>query len=594
MRIALFSPLPPAKSGIADYSAALLEPLAKLAEVSVNALSQPDDIRVYQLGNNPEHEFVYEAALKHPGVVVLHEANLHYLIAGLTLNGGDAEAYWREVEENGGARAAHPDYRIPMLRSILLRSKAAIVHSEAVERVLRAQGFARPIARIPHGAWIVENTKDLRAQYRQKLGLNDEPLFGVFGFLKPYKRIREILRAFKRLVREQPNVRLIFVGEKHPELALDLPPEARLIDFAPSGDFTGYMAACDAILNLRFPTVGESSGTLMRAFGLGKASVVSDIGSFQELPDDVCLKVPIDADEDELLLAYLRLLTTRVDVRNELGQRALAWAKRECSWDSVARRYLTFLKDFETDSLPARDEYVETHRTRLEKTLSMIPPGGPNDWILEMGAYMQITPALHSRLGYGNVRGSYFGPAGKRETRSVDVHGGTFECQIDHFDAEKDFYPYPSAHFLTVVCCELLEHLAHDPMHMLEQLHRIVRPGGHLVLTTPNITSLRAAAAVLQGHHPMLFPSYIKNGSDPRHAREYTPDEIRKLLENSGFEVVTLETGPFRDELTPEYGWVEHILDKYMLPRVNRGECIYAVGKKVGAMRERYPGWLYA
>lgn len=599
MRIAFFSPLPPAKSGIADYSAALLERLTKWCEVSIHSTASAagpvsEDARVYQLGNNPEHEFVYEAALAHPGVVVLHEANLHYLVAGLTLHRGNAEAYWSEVEHSGGHRTAHPDYRIPLLRSVLARSRAAIVHSEAVERVLRAHGFTRPIGRIPHGAWIAGDRDLLRVQYREKLGLADEPLFGVFGFLKPYKRIHEIVRAFKRLLKEQPQARLILVGERHPQLSLDLPPEARHIDFVPANDFTGYMAACDAVLNLRFPTVGESSGTLMRAFGLGKASVVSDLGSFRELPDDICLKVPVDRDEDELLLGYMRLLVARPDVRAELGLRAQSWAGRECSWELVAQRYAAFLKDFESDSLPASDAYVETHRGRLEKTLSLIPPGGPEDWILEMGAYMQMTPALQSRLGYGVVRGSYLGETGKREICSVDLpDGGKFECQIDHFDAEKDFYPYPSAHFWTVLCCELLEHLTLDPMHMMEQIHRIVRPGGHIVLTTPNITSLRAARALLQGYHPMMFSSYIKNGSEPRHSREYTPNEIRQLLENSGFEVLRLETGPFHDDLAPEHGWVEHVLDRYMLPREHRGDGIFAVGRKIGPVRERYPGWLY-
>ncbi len=561
------------------------------------------DAIVYQLGNNPEHDFVYQMALLHPGVVVLHEANLHYLITDSTLQRGDAEAYWREVALNGGERTEHPDYRIPLLHTILQRSRAAIVHSQYVARIVRAHGFSAPIARIPHGAWL-HQVEALRTQFRGKLGLTGENfLFGVFGYLKPYKRIREVLRAFRRLLPDHPNARLILVGERHPELPLELPPEARHIVFAPMDDFNGYMAACDGILNLRYPTVGESSGTLLRAFGMGKAAIVSDIGSFLELPDDICLKVAVDTDEDEYLLEYMRLLMERPAVARAMGERARVWAKRECSWPIVAERYVEFLKHFKGDwfSAPSTEskDYIDVHRSRLEMTLAMTPPGTEKDWILEIGAYMQITPALHTRLGYGVVRGSYLGPLGKSETRTANLpDGGTFECRIDHFDAEKDFFPYPSAHFLTVLCCELLEHLNHDPMHMMDQIHRILRPGGHLVLTTPNIAAMRSVAAVLQGHHPMLFPAYIKPAAvsvaDSRHAREYTPDEIRLLLENSGFEVVRMETGPFREKMKPEHAWVEHVLDKYMLPREHRGEGIYAVAKKVGPMRERYPGWLYA
>ena len=58
--------------------------------------------------------------------------------------------------------------------------------------------------------------------YRARLGLEERtPLIGVFGFLKPYKRIAESLRAFRRLVRAVPDARMILVGEAHPELPLD-------------------------------------------------------------------------------------------------------------------------------------------------------------------------------------------------------------------------------------------------------------------------------------------------------------------------------------------------------------------------------------
>jgi hypothetical protein len=87
VNLAFFSPLPPAKSGIADYSATLLDHLKNFAEVEAFS-SRPSsfdasryDAIVYQLGNNPHHSFVYEMAMEYPGVVVLHEANLHHLIA---------------------------------------------------------------------------------------------------------------------------------------------------------------------------------------------------------------------------------------------------------------------------------------------------------------------------------------------------------------------------------------------------------------------------------------------------------------------------------------------------------------------------------
>lgn len=653
IKVAFFSPLPPARSGIADYSAALIDELKKLVDVEVFASKprsfnpQNFDVALYQVGNNSYHDFCYETAMEHPGVVVVHEANLHHLIADITIKRGDWDAYMRAVEQEGGPDdlayadrvrrlEVGPDYEgLPMLRQLLSRSKAAIVHSGCVEAELRGAGFSGAVARIPHGAWIPEAN---RSDFRERLGLDETtPLIGIFGFLKPYKRIAESLRAFRRLVRVHPSAKMILVGEPHPELqldalirSLDLGLHVRVLGFRPIDEFVGYLAACDIILNLRYPTVGENSGTLMRALGLGKAVVVSEVGSFSELPESICLKAPVDVSEEDHLFEYLNLLVSRPEVRKALGARARAWVETECTWPKVARRYADFLERIaengtasvtETISSmpavatpaapvepeyivswapdPAAKGYIERHLSRFEKTLAITPPGGPDDRILEMGSYLQITPALKTRLGYGEVRGCYYGPAGRvdqRRARSID--GEQFDCTLELFDAEKDRFPYDDAYFSTVLCCELVEHLTEDPLHMMAEINRILRPGGHLVLTTPNIGSLRAIAAILSGYHPGFFPAYIRprvEGEEPeaRHNREYTAREIALLFHYAGFEMTLLETGPFRDEPKPEHEWVKHLLDRYEQPAELRGDGIYAVGRKSGPVRERHPVWLY-
>ena len=99
MRVAFLSPLPPARSGIADYSEALVEALKPLVDLEiVSSAAQPfdaskTDIAIYQVGNNAHHDFVYETALKYPGVVVMHESNLHHLITDLTIRRNDWESY---------------------------------------------------------------------------------------------------------------------------------------------------------------------------------------------------------------------------------------------------------------------------------------------------------------------------------------------------------------------------------------------------------------------------------------------------------------------------------------------------------------------
>ncbi|HZO51776.1 MAG TPA: glycosyltransferase [Bryobacteraceae bacterium] len=654
MKLAYFSPLPPARSGIADYSAMLLEELRGLLDVETYAgEGKPFDgppagsLALYQLGNNADHIEAYEMALRHPGVVVLHEANLHHLIADLTIRRGEWDAYVNACADDGGeaARAfaervraleVGPDYDgVPMLRRVLERARGLIVHSRFVADKCRETGYRGPIAVIPHGAAMPPME---RMNWRTKLGLNEtEPLVGIFGFLKPYKRIAQSLRAFARVRRMVPDAKLILVGEEHldfplePQIrALGLQAAVRRFGYATLEEFEGYLSACDVVLNLRFPTVGETSGTLLRAFGMGKAVVVSDVGSFAEFPDDICLKVPVDATEDETLFSILNLLISRPALARAMGDRARAWVERECSWANVARQYAAFLNTIaegrewkqeraalaiETPAAetvevpgdyvkgwaePSALDYVDTHLTRLVKTLEMTPKGGPDQRILEMGAYLQITPSLKTKLEYGEVRGCYYGAAGKVDHReAVSLEGERFTCEVDLFDAERDRFPYEDGSFDTVLCGELVEHLTADPMHMMTEIHRILKPGGHLVLTTPNIGSLRAIAAILSGYHPGFFPAYIKPAeegaeTDARHNREYTAREVYLLFHDAGFDVTRLETGEFKREPKPEHIWVEHMLDRYGLAKDLRGDGIYAVGRKAGPVRSRWPSWLYS
>jgi hypothetical protein len=125
MKLAVFTPLKPARSGIADYSQTLLPHLAHHLEVTVftdgsyEAAGFPDapqisirdyreyrpddfDETLYQFGNNPYHVYVYDTALRHPGINLLHEYNLHHLVAAATITRGDWDGYIREIEYDAG------------------------------------------------------------------------------------------------------------------------------------------------------------------------------------------------------------------------------------------------------------------------------------------------------------------------------------------------------------------------------------------------------------------------------------------------------------------------------------------------------------
>ena len=180
----------------------------------------------------------------------------------------------------------------------------------------------------------------------------------------------------------------------------NLSAHVRHIGFTPIEDFNGYLGACDIVLNLRYPTVGESSGTLLRSLGMGKAVIVSDVGSFREYPDEICLKAPVGASEEDHLFEYLNMLVSRPEFARALGARARQWVERECNWNLVAERYVQFLEgkpsaEESAGTEPAgpgrrahrvyrrMDSLVKMERantsgrieTRLEKTLAITPPG---------------------------------------------------------------------------------------------------------------------------------------------------------------------------------------------------------------------------
>jgi len=363
VRVAYFSPLPPSHSGIADYSTLLLPALRdRIDEVVVAEPGKRPptaDVALYHVGNNPEaHGWIVDALRARPGVVVLHELVLHHLIAGITIGRGDGRAYLDAMERDFGVAGrliglgvldnllplpweTQPD-RFPLTGTILDLAQGLIVHSAYVERGVREAGYAGPVWRIAHPAWPDEPVEP--AEH------SGDPLVGCFGHLNINKRIPALLEALAAFRAKRPGARLLLVGEATERFELD----RRLERLGLGGDelireqwvsearFRSLMAACDILVNLRSPTMGETSGSVIRGLALGKPMLVSDVGWFSELPDKAVLKIPVDDYEVPTIAGALELATGR---GAELGAAGSEYVHREHDLGRVADLYTAALEE---------------------------------------------------------------------------------------------------------------------------------------------------------------------------------------------------------------------------------------------------------
>ena len=342
------------------------------------------------------------------------------------------------------------------------------------------------------------------------------------------------------------------------------------------------------------------------------------------------MKVPVGEGEEQALYKEFRRLAFQPALRERLGKQAADWARQECDIKRCAAKYLEFaervIRERTTRDVPiaqskktptincdfdealqdlldwfADDEgtkgYILKHKQRLIDTLMLIPKGDGTQRLLELSSYRQIPPLIHRFGKYAEVvTTAFWHGAPDRKPQSMRNHKTGEELHFDfiRLNVERDRFPFADESFDVALCCELIEHLAEDPMHMMIELNRILKWDGLVIITTPNVTSAISIQAALRGRSPYIFGHYNREnefyGLSDRHNREYTPDDVRVALEASGFEVVKLFTRDTWNEPGPE---VMQLLANTNVSLELRGDNIFAVGRKTSSHIERYPKQLY-
>lgn len=230
--------------------------------------------------------------------------------------------------------------------------------------------------------------------------------------------------------------------------------------------------------------------------------------------------------------------------------------------------------------------YVKTHSRRFEKTLRLIPELNPAARVLELGAipyYLTILLKRFARLNVDTL--SFFEFEKAEQTTHVLEHAETherFEFKYVPLNVEREVFPSFDKTYDLVLCCELLEHLLINPSHMLYEVHRVLRPDGYLLLTTPNVLRWGNVFSLVRGRN--INDCYHGNGIYGRHNREYSMGEVSQLLEANGFSIEWVGTRTV-------YG--SDLINK--LPFLsNRRDNIFAIARAVNGPRASFPPNLYA
>jgi len=395
-----FSPLPPARTGVADYSAALLEVLGKLCDVRVGDTGA--DVCLYHIGNNPLHAEIYRQALARPGVVVLHDAGLDHLLLGCFDRQGYIEEFvynYGEFERglaaelwDGRSRSAlDPRYfERALVRRIAEVSRAVVVHNPAAARIVREHAPGARVVEIPHlftehsnveaaGKKLWGRLSNLRRVGNPpvSLGLRGTPgagsqparripscptsgksacatdadgfLFGVFGHLRGSKRIPAILRAFDRVRSSGAAARLLVAGDfvsKELENALApmlAAPGVTRVPYLPEAGFQTLAADVDACISLRSPSAGETSGIAIRLMGIGKPVLVSAGEEVARFPENAVIRIDRGLAEEPQLVDYMMWLVEHPERARQVGARAAAYIAAYHAPDLVALRYFELL-----------------------------------------------------------------------------------------------------------------------------------------------------------------------------------------------------------------------------------------------------------
>jgi len=434
LRVAWFSPMPPSPSGIAAYSAEVL-PLLRAAGFTIDVFTdlqgdppdghiaardfvwmqrrRPYDLTVYQLGNARCHDYMWGYLFRYPGLVVLHDAQIHQARAQSLLQ------RWKPRRDDYLAefRANHPDAPAdlgllfeaglggslyghwPLVRLVLQGARLAAVHSPALARRLH-ETWGVDVSTLPMGVpEPLEPAPALStAAIRARHGVPDDAVVvGAVGGVTPEKRLPELLAAMAALGERQPALHLLVVGaaSAHYDIVADasargLAHRVHVTGFVDDAELGAYLAAIDICACMRWPSNGETSASWWRAMAAGRATIVTDLVHQPELPvvdprgwrtlgpagaAPVAVAIPI-LDEHRTLVETLDVLGRSALTRADIGAAARRYWQAHHTLGHMAEAYRSLLPRAAARTAPAMELPAHLRKSGDEHLAALLAPFG--------------------------------------------------------------------------------------------------------------------------------------------------------------------------------------------------------------------------
>jgi glycosyltransferase involved in cell wall biosynthesis len=296
----------------------------------------------------------------YPGIVVLHDYSLHHFVVERSVVQGQFAGYRRElayalgrtgIQMGGEIRHGQRDLPLftwPLNERVIDLSLGVIAHSRYVATRVQQRRADLPIRVIPQPKAVHRGT----AKRRIPAWPEDVLIFASAGQMTPSRQIDMVLRAFAEVHQSFPQARYLIAGEwRNPDLSLEqlinelqLQEAVHHVGFVEDlNEFDNWIASADALINMRQPTVGETSAVVLRALAAGVPVIVSDVGWYSELPDTCCVKVP--PGDVGALAAAMRSLAADAAKRRQLSEQALIYMQHTHSPEQVAAQYVDFVNE---------------------------------------------------------------------------------------------------------------------------------------------------------------------------------------------------------------------------------------------------------